>query len=81
MKAEDYLTQEMIDKLQDDVDENNGVIDWDDIKPLLNGFKEQLELTYTVEQNEQLRFLIDKFQTPKGNQLIDLLITEKERNQ
>ena len=32
----------------------------------------------TVE-NEQLRFLIDKFQTPKGNYLIELLMTEKER--
>ena len=32
----------------------------------------------TVE-NEQLRFLIDKFQTPKGNYLIELLMDEKER--
>ena len=31
------------------------------------------------QESEQLRFLIDKFQTPKGNQLIDLLMAEKER--
>jgi len=30
-------------------------------------------------ENEQLRFLIDKFQTPKGNYLIELLMAEKER--
>jgi hypothetical protein len=40
---------------------------------------QQLILPGVVEQNEQLRFLIDKFQTPKGNQLIDLLMAEKER--
>ncbi len=42
MKVEDYLTQEMIDKLQADVDDNNGVIDWSDLEPFLDGFKEQL---------------------------------------
>ncbi|MCP4054792.1 MAG: hypothetical protein GY739_17460, partial [Mesoflavibacter sp.] len=41
-KEEDYLTQDMIDKLQADVDDNNGVIDWSDLEPLLDGFKEQL---------------------------------------
>ena len=29
--------------------------------------------------SELLRFLIDKFQTPKGNYLIELLMAEKER--
>jgi len=53
MKAEDYLTQEMIDKLQADVDDNNGVIDWDDLEPLLNGFKEQLLISDVVERSEQ----------------------------
>jgi len=32
-----------------------------------------------VGRSEQLRFLIDKFQTPKGNYLIELLMAEKER--
>lgn len=31
-----------------------------------------------VQQSEQLRFLIDKFQTPKGNYIIDLLMEHKE---
>lgn len=42
MKAEDYLTQEMVDKLQNDVDDNNGIINWNDLEPLLDGFKKQL---------------------------------------
>tara|TARA_B100000809_G_scaffold234975_1_gene252872 strand:+ start:364 stop:645 length:282 start_codon:yes stop_codon:yes gene_type:complete len=41
--------------------------------------KQQLALNLVVGQSEQLRFLIDKFQTPKGNYLIELLMTEKER--
>jgi len=39
---------------------------------------EQLILSGLVVQIEQLRFLIDKFQTPKGNYLIDLLMEHKE---
>ena len=38
-----------------------------------------LGIADVVGQSEQLRFLIDKFQTPKGNYLIELLMTEKER--
>ena len=41
-----------------------------------------LAINYTrccTVENEQLRFLIDKFQTPKGNYLIELLMAEKER--
>lgn len=43
--------------------------------------KKQLTLTDVVGQSEQLRFLIDKFQTPKGNYLIDLLMEHKEIKQ
>ena len=40
---------------------------------------EQCDIHIVVRQSEQLRFLIDKFQTPKGNYLIELLMAEKER--
>ncbi len=53
MKAEDYLTQEMIDKLQADLDDNNGVIDWDDLEPLLDGFKEQLLISGVIKRIEE----------------------------
>ena len=68
MKAQDYLTQEMIDNLQADVDDNNGVIDWDDLEPLLDGFKKQLlihsvmkplptkEAIHTVANNHALQY-------------------------
>jgi hypothetical protein len=39
----------------------------------------QLTLNDVVKKSELLRFLIDKFQTPKGNYLIELLMAEKER--
>jgi hypothetical protein len=39
---------------------------------------EQCNIPVVVGQSEQLRFLIDKFQTPKGNYLIDLLMEHKE---
>ena len=55
MKAEDYLTQEMIDNLQDNLDNNNGAIEWDDIEPLLNGFKEQLILSGVVVPKDTLK--------------------------
>ena len=47
---------------------------------LIREIKKAINYTHccTVE-NEQLRFLIDKFQTPKGNYLIELLMAEKER--
>lgn len=47
---------------------------------IANKLKQAINYTHccTVE-NEQLRFLIDKFQTPKGNYLIELLMAEKER--
>ena len=49
----------------------------------VRSLKEEMQaINYThscTVENEQLRFLIDKFQTPKGNYLIELLMTEKER--
>lgn len=39
---------------------------------------EKLNIPVVVGKSEQLRFLIDKFQTPKGNYLIDLLMEHKE---
>ena len=59
MKAEDYLTQEMIDKLQDNLDNNNGAIDWDDIEPLLNGFKQQLILSGVGNSTSLKEMLVD----------------------
>ena len=49
---------------------------WSDYKSygFIDGYKKAKS-----QESEQLRFLIDKFQTPKGNQLIDLLMAEKER--
>jgi hypothetical protein len=44
----------------------------------LNGLKAAINYTHCCK-SEQLRFLIDKFQTPKGNYLIELLMAEKER--
>ena len=38
-----------------------------------------ISVTHCCESDsEPLRFLIDKFQTPKGNYLIDLLMARKE---
>jgi len=39
---------------------------------------ENLNLACVTKQSEQLRFLIDSFQTPKGNHLIDLLMRREE---
>ena len=46
---------------------------------LIEHLNKQFSLNIVVRQSEQLRFLIDKFQTPKGNYLIELLMAEKER--
>ena len=38
MKAEDFLTQEMFDKLQEEVDDNNGMIDAYSITKLMEEY-------------------------------------------
>ena len=52
---------------------NNAIAN--DIVAMIN---KALTIPVVVGQSEQLRFLIDKFQTPKGNYLIDLLMEHKE---
>jgi len=56
-----------------------GGISDDDFDKLINDLNDLFMLTDVVGHSEQLRFLIDKFQTPKGNYLIELLMAEKER--
>ena len=43
MKPSKFLTQKKIDKLQGLIDDNNGVIDQDDLIPLLKSYKKQLK--------------------------------------
>ena len=57
---------------------DNNVDSYWTLYELIDHCTEQLSIPVVVGQSEQLRFLIDKFQTPKGNYLIDLLMEHKE---
>ena len=46
----------------------------------IDAINEALNIAFVSKQSEPLRFLIEKFQTPKGNYLIDLLM-EREKEQ
>jgi len=76
----DYIKQ--IESKVKDCNNTNTIFDTrkyvllEDVKEVLN---QALNIPVVVGQSEQLRFLIDKFQTPKGNYLIELLMAEKER--
>ena len=41
--------------------------------------QQALNITAVSKQSEQLKFLIEKFQTPKGNYIIELLMDKLEK--
>lgn len=54
MKPKKFLTQKKIDKLQALIDDNNGVVNQEDILPLLKGFKKQLIIQLVSNRRELL---------------------------
>jgi len=78
MNVEDFYNESEYSKI--DFGSNPTLFTKKELLDFSNEYLEAITVTRccTVE-NEQLRFLIDKFQTPKGNYLIELLMAEKER--
>ena len=58
MKAEEYLTQEKIDKLQCDMDDNNGIVDDEKIAQLMEAYHESKVKDLGL-QNVSKRFSLD----------------------
>lgn len=48
MKAEDFLTQDKVDKLQLNTDDNNGIIDEDSIINLMEGYHQEQLKSFSI---------------------------------
>tara|TARA_R110002051_G_C8586401_1_gene478113 strand:- start:12 stop:266 length:255 start_codon:yes stop_codon:yes gene_type:complete len=73
------LIEELLECVKDATDTETKITGLSMCAMLMNEvLDEALTIPVVVGQSEQLRFLIDKFQTPKGNYLIDLLMEHKE---
>lgn len=54
-EAEEYYPQEILDKIQYEVDDNNGIVDLDVLQPLLNDHF-QHKMREVLEESKQLIF-------------------------
>lgn len=73
--------RKVVDSIIDELDGRKGFDFYDFDTEILDEIKDELVkliLPVVGLQSEQLRFLIDKFQTPKGNYIIDLLMEHKD---
>lgn len=59
MKPKKFLTQKKIDKLQALIDDNNGVVNHEDILPLLKSYKKQLLIQRVSQQRELFDAILD----------------------